>query len=596
MSDDRKPIDLKYTKAALDALREKGGGTIDRELLEKATIADKPVFKIVDADPETGDLLGYELTPEMQEALSKRIKDTQNTLIEMADGDEKIAETARKALAKATAATENIRAAVKEIRDNVLTGDTIKQWRDILERARPVIDALDELQELTPYIEAELKKPEYNGVTLDELLNDIAPADLLDLPEDSTLFKAMQAARSTRDQLQAARQARETRQAQKEKAKQANAIMQIKGGNYPVFSKAELWDAFAPQRICKMGTLDPAFIDDKTGEIMKRDLQEGEEIMPLDALDVPLRALMLLNAVMGNSVDNYRQNFVKNGEITFYVKGVLQSITDDPRILTDNQLNMDRKTAGAVYLENLFKPLQGYIGTTENGSRWSVFNYIGYEALSDTMTVQTPYIYQLWRSTQEAYFDRQQRQIEAHADDRRPKKDDFKPLEINSLFKDKAYTADETTLEIAIYITNVLLTAGGRGRRKITEIQYTTLIKNCPRFRKRLQEIEARPNTEIMPDGKKRNNTAIYNTELRKIKSAFDLILDPEKCDALQYFDFIDIQPANVTKEGQIQFIPPTKKNIDGKTTEKRIGSTVYKINGKIFIEWSKKRRGDDLF
>jgi hypothetical protein len=563
MSDDRKLINL-------------------QELKEQFTIDGQPIYKIIETDPETGDLLNYEFTPEMQAAIDARFSEIQQAQADILKGKGPDAEQARKALADAIGVNDQVRAAIKKISDSLLSGETLQTWREATKQLQPIIAALDELQELEPYIEAELKKPEYNGATLKGLIReyDITPAGLLELPEDNPLYKAIQAARAARDKLQAARQAREERQAQKEKAKQANAIMQIKGGNYPIFSKAELWDAFAPSRIYKMGSLDPAYIDDSTGEITKRDLQEGEEIMPLDALDVPLRALMLINAVMGNSVDNVRQSLVKNGEITFYVKGVLQSITDDPRILTDNQLNMDRKTAGALYLENLFRPLQEYIGTTENGSRWSVFNYIGYEALSDTMTIQTPYLYQLWRSTQEAYFDRQQRQIEARSDNKKPKKDDFKPLEINSLFKDRAYTADETTLEIAIYITNVLLTAGGRGNNKITEIQYTTLIKNCPRFNKRLQEIDARPNTETMPDGKKRNNTAIYNTELRKIKSAFDLIFDPEKCDALQYFNFIDLQPAKITKGGRMEFIPPTKKKIDG----------------KIYIEWSKKKRGDDLF
>lgn len=579
MSDKRKTIDIKATKAAIDALKEQGGGMIDAELLENAALEGTPIFKIIETDTETGDLLNYELTPEMQEAIDARFRDARQTMAGITTGDGPNAEKARKALAAARAETDKMRALVKQIRDSVLDSDTLQKWRELAEQWQPIQAVFDELATLTPYLESELKKPEYNGVTLDELLAEVTPAQLLELPANSTLYKAMQAARSARAAGQAMTAGREKSREQREKAKEANAIMQIKGGNYPIFSKAELWDAFAPARICKMGKLDPEYIDKDTGEIKKYDLQEGEEIEELDALDVPLRALMLLNAVIGNSVDNVRQSFVKNGEITFYVKGVLQSITDDPRILTDNQLNIDRKTAGAVYLENLFKPLQGYIGTTENGSRWSVFNYIGYDALSDTMTVQTPYIYQLWRSTQEAYFDRQQRQIEARSDDRKPKKDDFKPLEINALFKDKAYTADETTLEIAIYITNVLLTAGGKGRRKITEIQYTTLINNCPRFNKRLQEIGARPNTETMPDGKKRNNTAIFNTELRKIKSAFDLILDPEKCDALQYFEFIDLRPARVTKEGQIEFIPPTKKKIDD----------------KIFIEWKRKRRYDDM-
>ena len=68
----------------------------------------------------------------------------------------------------------------------------------IRKTAGPLMDAYTELQELRPYIDAELQKPEYNGATIEDLLDPLEPSDLLDLPEDSILYKVLQAARSVK--------------------------------------------------------------------------------------------------------------------------------------------------------------------------------------------------------------------------------------------------------------------------------------------------------------------------------------------------------------------------------------------------------------
>jgi hypothetical protein len=338
--------------------------------------------------------------------------------------------------------------------------------------------------------------------------------------------------------------------------------MELKKGSYLIFSQRELWDAFAPGRICKMGTLSREDIDSETGRVKKSTFNSGE-IETLDAFAISYHSFILLNSILANSVDNIREEPIKYGEKTFYVKGVLDSFTDDPRTLLDDQIafdnTLDRKTAGVLYLEKQFEPLQNLIGTTLNGSRYSVFNYIGYDFETDTMTVQLPYLYELWRTTQQQYFTGKRNAQRAIEENKKPKKTDLAPLKVNDLFKNKALRADEITLEIAVYITNVLLTAGNTGKPKKTEIKYQTIIKNCPHFESRLEEIEN--NTELQ------NPAARYNDQLKKIAKAFDLILDPDKCDFLNHYEFNDIRPAKINKAGKIVVIPPTKKRLKEKLT-----------------------------
>ena len=52
--------------------------------------------------------------------------------------------------------------------------------------------------ELAPFIDKELQKPEYNGATIKDLLNQYEIKDLAHLPEDSTLLKVIEAARAAK--------------------------------------------------------------------------------------------------------------------------------------------------------------------------------------------------------------------------------------------------------------------------------------------------------------------------------------------------------------------------------------------------------------
>ena len=465
------------------------------------------------------------------------------------------------------------------ITQGIFNSDEWQQIRKTLEMitatAPEWLELMQETEELMPFLEAEIQKPEYGGKTLDDLFAEAEIDDDFNPIETSLFMQAVNAARAALKVEQEKQKlidrqtaGREQRREIRKAAEGKNAVMELQGGRLPMFSERSLWDAFAPDRISKLGELPgtETIIDEETGEFV------SGEIQPLHAADISLNTFLLLNAIVSNTVEDYRQFFIDSGAITFYVKGVLDSLNVDPRIKDDGQLNFERKTAGVLYLEKQFEPLQGYVGTTPNGSRYSVLNYYGYDIESDTMTIRTPYLFQLWQETQEGYRARKINAEKRKAAGKKPLKADAKPLEINSLLKGAAYKEDDSVLEIALYITNVLVNAGSTktGRTKKTEIKYKTIIDNCPRLKERLTEIENLPAKykEKRADGKEVtiNNSDVYNRELRKIATAWRLITDKERCDVLDRYEIISITPSKETR-GRIDLVPPTKRTITGKIT-----------------------------
>ena len=542
-----------------------------RDELEK--IINEPVLS-----PETREVM--ESMNRITNNIAAKIQPIMADIKGIQDAIAPVWETARGVSEAMLAAQEAIRAVMKPID----FGNLFLQYGAALEtlsklkESNPLFLLFDEMQgDLAPYIEEELKKPQYSGKTIEELIDEADESDDGLFSEDTLLMQAVNAARAAKaqDDIVAAQNAgRALRRQTRENAAQKGAIMELRNdGTLPVFSEKTLWNAFAPGRISQMGKLAPDAINKKTGRVEKIKLEEGD-ILPLTAANISYKAFMLLNAITANSVENYREYLVSGGAIRFYVKGVLDQLEVDARIhgdpqqieLDPQQIELDRytrnrKTTGALYLEEQLKPLLLFVGTTPDGSRYSVLNYEGYDIESDTMTIRSPYLFQLWRAAQLAYSTRKKGKEQRIADGKKPLKADLKPLELNTLFKRSAYKEDDTVLEIATFITNVLLNAG-KGAHK-TKIKYRTLINNCPRLRERLKELDDLPKDTKGKKGNKINKTAQYNSALRKIARAYTLIMTPDKCDALKHFEFIEFSPTK-EKGGRREFVPPTKSTLDG--------------------------------
>lgn len=230
------------TKAPATPINEEAAAADDPgrrvlDLSDKITMNGQPVFASVTVDPDTGDLLDTELTPEMQEALSARYKEiaqaagnlmTQENLEAVRRAGEaakKALEPAVKAAATATKWAQSIKLQTEQLQktfsyfaNNLLTDETRETIRKMRESMAPLLEMYDELQALEPYLKAELEKPEYAEIiaelrqqapaeeanelqAFDVILHTMTPGDLLELlrDHDSYIYRAWEAARLAKE-------------------------------------------------------------------------------------------------------------------------------------------------------------------------------------------------------------------------------------------------------------------------------------------------------------------------------------------------------------------------------------------------------------
>ena len=128
---------------------------------------------------EPGDLPKYAMTDEQREKISELAKSLFTSIF----------------------TNEKIVSAIKKARDSVFTEDFIETLQAIRDNLQPVQDLINEIDELKPYLTAELKKDEYDGKTLDYVMHTYTPGELLDLRRDPNSYfaKAIEAAKITKE-------------------------------------------------------------------------------------------------------------------------------------------------------------------------------------------------------------------------------------------------------------------------------------------------------------------------------------------------------------------------------------------------------------
>ena len=71
------------------------------------------------------------------------------------------------------------------------------KWRDIMQQLQPLQELIEEIEELKPFIIAELKKGEYDGLTFDDIIKH-TPGELLEMraDPDSLIYNVFEAAKA----------------------------------------------------------------------------------------------------------------------------------------------------------------------------------------------------------------------------------------------------------------------------------------------------------------------------------------------------------------------------------------------------------------
>ena len=147
-------------------------------------------------DPDTGKIDVDKLTDaqraEFEEA-SRKLAEAIAPAIAAIDAGAKFTKAVKKVF-------EPYTAAIRSITENALNDTTREMLREALESLQPIQDLLDEIDELKPYIKAELKKEEYGGKTFDDIM-DYTPGELLELRHDpsSDVYKVFEAAKAAKE-------------------------------------------------------------------------------------------------------------------------------------------------------------------------------------------------------------------------------------------------------------------------------------------------------------------------------------------------------------------------------------------------------------
>ena len=347
-----------------------------------------------------------------------------------------------------------------------------------------------------------------------------------------------------------------TKQAYKERreySQVAGGITTLPDGRLVAYSGPDTMTAFSVSRFYRV--IDPADDAFNSDGLLNN---EGAKLVPVAADDVKTQLLMLLTAAQfsaAGSMEGFISTPIRPETIVLPVESLANIIIPKWRT-TWTGTEQERTQARSLYVEKELLSLKNIVGVLPNGSRYSVINYYGYDKDADVMRIDLPYIAELYKLTQGVYHERQARLEERHVAGRRPANDDMRPPELNRLFDNRAYTENSTTLEIAIYITNVMLQAGKSKRKgdpKKSEIKYSKIVAECSRLKAAIEGIKA---------DDAGNKTQRVNNELRKISSACKLILNDKKCHATKLFDNISFKPS---KGGEV--IPPTSNTLDQKLT-----------------------------
>lgn len=228
----------------------------------------------------------------------------------------------------------------------------IKNLAEIARTAPAWLETIGEIEELTPYLEEELKKPEYEGKTIDELM-DTAETDDDGNPAETSLF------------MQAWRAAQEARDAAEGKEEPTHAtIKRASKVEMPTDKpNAKLWNLTEKQASGKV-TFEMATEKDRKKGVslpisynidfdgLGKDIAITKRLLPFDKR-VYVAVSALFNA--GNNVITLSQIYYAMGNTGRPAKTSLQKINDAVTKMTAARITIDNEKEAKKYNYNHFQ-------------------------------------------------------------------------------------------------------------------------------------------------------------------------------------------------------------------------------------------------
>ena len=222
-------------------------------------------------------------------------------------------------------------------------------FQEIIEQTRPLQKIAQEMEELEPYLNAELQKPEYEGKSLEGLFDE-AETDSEGLPIESSLFmRAMAAARAAKDAIEA-----------KEEPPRA-AVKRAEIVEYPLDKpNSIIWNLLEEDtrgqisfNMAKYGSKQqiPAYYAINFDELGS-DITITKRLLPFDKR-VYIAVSALFNA--GNNVITLSQIYYAMGNLKRPSGQQLKKINDAITKMTGARIYFDNEQEAAKYKYNRFK-------------------------------------------------------------------------------------------------------------------------------------------------------------------------------------------------------------------------------------------------
>lgn len=211
MTDKKKEADLEAAKnITLDEMADAAADICEAEHAEdmnKIDLRDVRMFLAGDPlpiDPETGEIAVDKLTDAQREEMKAAIKAMAETFAEISPGMKALKDSyskLREQIIKGSG-IERLQELFTALKKSISTDAMRDVLRGLNDDLRAVQDLISEIDELKPFIEAELKKGEYGGLSFDNIMQDYTPRELLEMQSDpdSTIHKLFEAARKAKSE------------------------------------------------------------------------------------------------------------------------------------------------------------------------------------------------------------------------------------------------------------------------------------------------------------------------------------------------------------------------------------------------------------